>query len=54
MNLLKIAKLTLRHLHCKHGYLFIKYCMVGDFCGVQIFVDFVRSAYPLKISCITK
>ena len=33
------------------------YRMVGNFCGVQIFLDFVHSAYPQKLlnfSYITK
>ena len=30
------------------------YRMVGNFRGVQNFVDFVCSAYPLNFSCITK
>ena len=30
------------------------YHMVGNFCGVQIFIDFMRSAYPQKIGYIIK
>ena len=35
----------------------LAYRMVGNFCGVQIFVDFMCSAYPQKLlnfSYITK
>ena len=35
-------------LHCTHAL--TSYRMVGDFCGVQIFMDFMRSAYLRKIT----